>query len=268
MRWTVGVLGSVFLAGFCFAAGEDIVDPAKKIIGVWDVTKSDSLPKGAKGSVEFTKDGKIKLSMSFGEKTMTVAGTYKIKDKSVTTTIEFGGKSKVETHKLKKLTDKVLIVEDEEGKVDEYKRKGSTLKPFTSKEGRFTIKLPSEPMEQGKGALKMFLINQGGRVIMVAYQDIPQLADADAEKIKKSLQGGQQGALKSLKTGKLLSSKEVKLGDVPGLEFQIEIPGKGIYRSRLYQAKERLYQITAMGPADYATSPTVTEVIESMELKE
>ncbi len=48
-----------------------------------------------------------------------------MKAKTIETTIDYGGKSKTETSKIKKLTETELIIEDDKGKVDEYKRKHS-----------------------------------------------------------------------------------------------------------------------------------------------
>jgi len=118
------LLSVLFVAvGALAEAGQ--TDTEKKVVGSWDLTKSDSLPKGAKATIEFTKDGKINLEMSLDEKAFKASGTYKVKDNTIITTIEFGGKSKTETGKIKKLTDTEFIIEDEKGKVDEYKRKAA-----------------------------------------------------------------------------------------------------------------------------------------------
>jgi uncharacterized protein (TIGR03066 family) len=61
--------------------------------------------------------------MSLDAKEFKLSGTYKVKDKTITTTIDFGGKSKTDSGTIKKLTDTELIMEDDKGKIDEYKRK-------------------------------------------------------------------------------------------------------------------------------------------------
>lgn len=100
------------------AAGTDSV---KMLVGKWEVTKSDSdAPPGA--TVEFTKDGKMHLLFKVKDKDLKVNGTYKVKDNTVTSTLTFNGKTKTESAKITKLSDTVLIIEDEKGKVDEYKR--------------------------------------------------------------------------------------------------------------------------------------------------
>jgi hypothetical protein len=141
----------------------------------------------------------------------------------------------------------------------------SDLKPFTSKDGRFIVRLPGKPKEQIAGGQHLFVLDQGAKAYVVAYQDIPKLADADAATIKKSLEIGRDAAVKKL-NAKLLSSKAVKLGRYTGLEFQLEVPKLGIYRSRLFQVGERLYQLTVLGPGDFATSEPVGEFFQSFRL--
>jgi uncharacterized protein (TIGR03066 family) len=92
------------------------------IVGVWEVTKSDSgAPAGA--TIEFTKDGKMIVTIKDGDKTEKVDGTYTIDKDSITSKLKVGDKEKEETVKIKKLDDKVLVVEDKEGKKDEFKKK-------------------------------------------------------------------------------------------------------------------------------------------------
>src|SRR5262245_59429231 len=123
MRWNASLLGGILLAGMTLAAGDNDADTTKKLLGVWQITKSESLPPGALATAEFTKNGAIKLHAVLGEKLLAANGTYKVKGNTVVTIIDYGGKSRTETSKIKKLTEDVLILEDEKGRVDEYKRK-------------------------------------------------------------------------------------------------------------------------------------------------
>jgi uncharacterized protein (TIGR03066 family) len=95
-------------------------DNAKKLVGLWEVTKSDSAPPGA--TVEFTGGGKMQLRAKLGDKELKIDGTYELKGDDIISTLTFAGQTKTETNKIKKLTDKQLVVEDEKGKVEEYKR--------------------------------------------------------------------------------------------------------------------------------------------------
>jgi uncharacterized protein (TIGR03066 family) len=111
------------LAGLSLAADKDPAATNKKnIVGVWEVVKSDSgAPAGA--TVEFTKDGKMIVTIKDGDKTEKVEGTYTIDKDSITSKLKIGDQTKEETVKITKLDDKVLAVSDKDGKKDEFKKK-------------------------------------------------------------------------------------------------------------------------------------------------
>ena len=92
-----------------------------KLVGTWEVTKGESLPVGS--TVEFTKDGKLKLAVKEGDKTMTIEGTYKIDGQAFKSTLKVGDKDNTETVKVASLTDKELVLVDEQGNKDTLKKK-------------------------------------------------------------------------------------------------------------------------------------------------
>jgi uncharacterized protein (TIGR03066 family) len=95
---------------------------AEKLVGTWSVTKSEDAPPGA--LLEFTKDGKLKLTVKVEGKEISVEGTYKVEGDSITVTMKGpDGKEKTEKAKIKELTDKKLITVDEKGKIDEFAKK-------------------------------------------------------------------------------------------------------------------------------------------------
>jgi uncharacterized protein (TIGR03066 family) len=79
------------------------------------------MPVGS--TVEFTKDGKLKLAVKDGDKTMTIEGTYKIEGQAFKSILKLGDKEHTETIKVPSLTDKELVLLDEQGKKDTFKRK-------------------------------------------------------------------------------------------------------------------------------------------------
>lgn len=119
----VVLVGCLFLGLVAVAQGADKKEPTnkEKIVGVWEPTKGDSLPKGA--TIEFTKDGKLKIAIKVEGKTITADGTYTVDGDKLTTVLKDEGKEKKETVKIKKLTDKELVTEDSKGMVDEFKKK-------------------------------------------------------------------------------------------------------------------------------------------------
>jgi uncharacterized protein (TIGR03066 family) len=96
-----------------------------KIVGVWEFVKSDDgTPPGS--TLEFTKDGKIKVETKVGDEDLKMEGTYKVDGDKLTVTIketEAKEKDKSETVTITKLTDNELIVKDEKGQVDVLKKK-------------------------------------------------------------------------------------------------------------------------------------------------
>ena len=110
------VAGIVFLASALLGVAG--TDTGKKLIGVWADAKAEGK------SIEFGKDGKLKLTEKVGDKTTTVSGTYALKEGLLVITFVPPGKEKAVTDsgKITKLTDKELIIEDRKGKSMEYKR--------------------------------------------------------------------------------------------------------------------------------------------------
>jgi uncharacterized protein (TIGR03066 family) len=102
---------------------EDKKDSNKeKIVGTWLLVKSET-ETPPEATMEFTKDGKMKVSFKIGEKTVSVDGTYEIDGDKINVAMKVGDKEKKDTGTIKTLTDKTLVIVDTKGKADEYKRK-------------------------------------------------------------------------------------------------------------------------------------------------
>ena len=144
-------------------------------------------------------------------------------------------------------------------------------KTFSSKEGQFTVLLPGKPVERKQAVGNnveqvQYLIDGGNKAYLIAYQDDQNFANADETLVKQALAAGRDAAVTSLK-GTLLSQKEMKFDKkYNGMEFQIEIPGTGIYRSRIFMVKERLYQVTVLGPKEVAVSKEADRFLDSFKL--
>jgi uncharacterized protein (TIGR03066 family) len=115
---TLGVVATVFFFLQLPALGRD-KDNAAKIVGTWEATKEEGGMKITM-TAEFTKDGKVKLSVL----SISLAGTYKVEGNSLKITLKQGEKEKTETNKIKELTDTKLVLEDEKAKETiEFKKK-------------------------------------------------------------------------------------------------------------------------------------------------
>ena len=112
----------VAAAGAQEKKGDEKKSNAEKIVGTWEVTKGETVPDGS--TVEFTKDGKLKMSIKLGDKTETIEGTYKVDGDNLKVTLKGpGGKNQEETMKIKSLTDKEFVTVDDEKKTDTFKKK-------------------------------------------------------------------------------------------------------------------------------------------------
>jgi uncharacterized protein (TIGR03066 family) len=95
-----------------------------KLVGTWELTKSEVVPPGTKATVEFTRDGKMTTTATVRGKTLTASGTYKINGDKITATQKGPrGQEKTETETVRTLDDTNLVIVDPMGKVEVYKRK-------------------------------------------------------------------------------------------------------------------------------------------------
>ena len=97
-------------------------DNAKKIVGTWVVEKAGGdLPVGS--TVEFAKDGKLKVMAKAEGMEIKLDGTYKLDKDKLTFKVKVGTEEIEETVTIKKLTDDALEIEDKDKKVDVFKKK-------------------------------------------------------------------------------------------------------------------------------------------------
>jgi uncharacterized protein (TIGR03066 family) len=93
-----------------------------KLVGTWEAVKgSETLPLGS--TIDFTKDGKLKLTIKEGDKSQVFEGTYKVDGAAFKATLKDGDKEHTETLKVYRLTDKELVIIDEAGKKDVLSKK-------------------------------------------------------------------------------------------------------------------------------------------------
>jgi uncharacterized protein (TIGR03066 family) len=120
MRWSRFAVAGCLVLGLTLVATAG-TDNAKKLLGKWKVTKSDT--EGTVGSTtEFQQGGKLKLHLKVGDKDIDLEGSYKVKGDKLTGTLSFKGKSKSFTHKIKSLSANKLVIENESGKTHEFTR--------------------------------------------------------------------------------------------------------------------------------------------------
>ena len=113
------LVGLVLVIGNSAAAEEKAKIDKAKLVGTWTFVKTDSkkAPEGFEMKLELTKDGKVNATVTVGEKSAKLSGTYTVKGDQWTTVIKGpGGKEKKETVTITVLTEKKLVTtEDEDG---------------------------------------------------------------------------------------------------------------------------------------------------------
>ncbi len=116
-------LATLFLACLSVHAEDKKPDVDKaKLLGTWEAVKgSETVPLGS--TLEFTKDGKLKLVIKDGDNTAKIDGTFEVKADSFKATLKIDGDDKSEVLKVDKLTDKDLVIIDEKGKKDVFSKK-------------------------------------------------------------------------------------------------------------------------------------------------
>jgi uncharacterized protein (TIGR03066 family) len=117
------VLGALLLFGLTTVRADDKKDLDKnKLVGTWVVTSGQTLEPGT--TWEFTKDGKATVILKNANGTITrFEGTYTIKGQGFTIKGKLAGDDYEETLQVPTLTDKKLVLVDEDGKEDTCEKK-------------------------------------------------------------------------------------------------------------------------------------------------
>jgi uncharacterized protein (TIGR03066 family) len=105
------------------ARGQEKKTNKEKIVGNWELVKTEEpLPPGIKLVVNFSKDGKMKVTATIMGMTRDQEGTYKVEGDKLHTAQKQGDKEMKETDTIKTLDDKQLITVNAKGQKTEFKR--------------------------------------------------------------------------------------------------------------------------------------------------
>ncbi len=113
----IGIVASV--------RAEDKADNKAKIVGTWEVVKSDEAPPPVGAVIEFGKDGKMKVTHKQDDKEVTAEGTYTVEGDTLNVVIKRDDKEVKHKVTLKKVGADTISAEHGEGKAIEFKRKKS-----------------------------------------------------------------------------------------------------------------------------------------------
>lgn len=109
----------VFGAGLVRADDKKAVDK-DKLVGKWKVIKAEGVPPGT--IVEFTKDGKMKISIEMDGMKLDLDGTYKVEGDKLHTAMKLGDKEEKDIDTIKTLTADKLSIIDKEGKAADLEK--------------------------------------------------------------------------------------------------------------------------------------------------
>jgi hypothetical protein len=151
-------------------------------------------------------------------------------------------------------------------------------KDFTSKEGRFTVKTPDEPLSKkkttatpfGKTEMTMFggaLSADDGIAYVVGYLDLPKGVAKTIEKDDDGLETILKGFARAIPDGKVIAVKKTTLGANVGREAEIEaLGGASVVRTRAYLVDGRVYIVMVMSPKDAADNAVIDRFFDSFQL--
>lgn len=133
----------------------------------------------------------------------------------------------------------------------------SQWQPFSDSQGGFTVLMPVTPTPKkqtqesaiGKIDFYSFTASQeeGSITYLVSYNDFPSaVVELPPEVLLDSL----RSAFVADRNVRLVNEEEIRLGNYPGREFKIEIPGKTAVIHRAYLVGPRLYQLVTETPLD------------------
>jgi hypothetical protein len=151
---------------------------------------------------------------------------------------------------------------------------GGDWKPFSPKDGAFSVQMPGTPNEHkkavksGTGATEVILfevtLRPGENTYAVGYSEYPkEMIKAGTE--DKRLDNARDAA-KTTSKGKLKREKSLLLDTYPGRELLLEIDDKKAVKLRLYAVNNRLYEIVAVGSPEFVASAETLKFLESFKL--
>jgi hypothetical protein len=147
------------------------------------------------------------------------------------------------------------------------------LEAFTSKEGRFTAKMPGQPAKQTQsmplvGELTLYSVEGASGMYGVGYGDLPNLGGRESAKvIGQRLDAGVQGSVRNINATLKKQLPVYLAGKYPGREFEATLPnGRGLIRSRIYFVGKRYYQIMVLGKPELVNSKNADEFLRSFQV--
>lgn len=150
----------------------------------------------------------------------------------------------------------------------------SVWKEFSSSNGNFSILMPGTPAEErqtidtevGPINVQLFqVLREGEAGYVVGYADLPKNIIQTPQDVEEFFGGTIRGIVNSLQ-GRLLSQRNVKLGNYPGREIKIQAAQGVMVSSRIYLVNQRFYQILVLTAQEQNLSKSIQGFLNSFRL--
>lgn len=161
----------------------------------------------------------------------------------------------------------IVYLRGGEGKLKEFE-------VFESAEGRFSVCMPGEPVKVietvkssvGDLEFTMFAADSKKFGFLVGYSDYPEevFLGSDIMEMMGRVAGGVAADVK----GELVNEAMLEDYSRAAMEYQVNVPDKGILTSRLIVDGRRLYQVIAMFPVDGLDEAKMVEFFGSFKVND
>jgi hypothetical protein len=186
-----------------------------------------------------------------------------MKRKSCIGVVVGGSKAFVDGPEAKKFLDS-LKIEAEEEKIEAEVKEAK----ITTKDGKVSVVFPGRPRKRTAGTAERYVLERiGGKSGFVFNRnDLPEGLDLTNEAvITKAFENARDAILRKSK-GKLLGSKEIKLGKLPGYTFDSDIEGT-VCRVRIYFVESSFVQVNVIGSKEFVEGPEAKKFLDSLKIE-
>jgi uncharacterized protein (TIGR03066 family) len=120
------LVAGLLVGGFVLGVRAEDNKPAldkEKLVGSWEVVKSEEPPPPVGAVITFAKDGKMKVTHKQGDKEVTMEGTYAVDGDKINVVLKREGEEIKHSITIKKIGDETVVAENDKGKAFELKKK-------------------------------------------------------------------------------------------------------------------------------------------------
>ncbi len=122
MRIVLVAVTTIVIIGNVFADNAKKFDPAE-LVGKWELVKSPDAGAYQGALFDFTKDGKLAVTIKGNGKPLTLKGDYKLDGNKLALTIVDRGVSETDVGIIKALEAEKLVLLDDDGNETEFTKK-------------------------------------------------------------------------------------------------------------------------------------------------